>query len=186
MTTIIELGEECFDDGKTLEEKSSCASLQVRPPFSLSQILLPLPLHLRFLSPLSSPSLLHRQRSSPNLSLVANALLSLPLFLLLIFSFPLFLVDVGLPLVLSSSSFSSLTGRDEEWTRSFESPPPPRSALPLSLIEQNIRKLIKDGFIIKKPSNIHSRSRARRMNEAKRNGRHSGYGVGKHDEYNRN
>ncbi|KAL2941087.1 60S ribosomal protein L19-2 [Bienertia sinuspersici] len=41
---------------------------------------------------------------------------------------------------------------------------------------QNIRKLIKDGFIIKKPSNIHSRARARRMNEAKRKGRHSGYG----------
>ncbi|KAF5184249.1 Ribosomal protein l19, partial [Thalictrum thalictroides] len=40
---------------------------------------------------------------------------------------------------------------------------------------QNIRKLIKDGFIIKKPSNIHSRSRARRMKEAKRKGRHSGY-----------
>jgi len=42
---------------------------------------------------------------------------------------------------------------------------------------QNIRKLIKDGFIIKKPSKIHSRSRARRMKEAKRKGRHSGYGM---------
>ncbi|CAN1328084.1 60S ribosomal protein L19-2 [Linum perenne] len=44
---------------------------------------------------------------------------------------------------------------------------------------QNIRKLVKDGFIIKKPTNIHSRSRARRMNEAKKKGRHSGYGKRK-------
>ncbi|KAG8362879.1 hypothetical protein BUALT_BualtUnG0028700 [Buddleja alternifolia] len=40
---------------------------------------------------------------------------------------------------------------------------------------QNIRKLVKDGFIIRKPTKIHSRSRARRMKEAKRKGRHSGY-----------
>ncbi|KAL0414781.1 UNVERIFIED_CONTAM: 60S ribosomal protein L19-3 [Sesamum radiatum] len=44
---------------------------------------------------------------------------------------------------------------------------------------QNIRKLIKDGFIIRKPTKIHSRSRARRMKEAKRKGRHSGYGKRK-------
>ena len=37
---------------------------------------------------------------------------------------------------------------------------------------QNIIKLAKDGFIIKKPTKIHSQSRARRMKEAKRNGRH--------------
>ncbi|KAL0370635.1 UNVERIFIED_CONTAM: 60S ribosomal protein L19-1 [Sesamum angustifolium] len=42
---------------------------------------------------------------------------------------------------------------------------------------QNIRKL--DGFIIRKPTKIHSRSRARRMKEAKRKGRHSGYGKRK-------
>ncbi|KAK9282048.1 hypothetical protein L1049_004960 [Liquidambar formosana] len=41
---------------------------------------------------------------------------------------------------------------------------------------QNIRKLVKDGFIIRKPTKIHSRSRARRMKEAKRKGRHFGYG----------
>ncbi|KAG0502653.1 hypothetical protein HPP92_002725 [Vanilla planifolia] len=41
---------------------------------------------------------------------------------------------------------------------------------------QTIRKLVKDGFIIKKPMKIHSQSRARRMAEAKRKGRHSGYG----------
>jgi large subunit ribosomal protein L19e len=41
---------------------------------------------------------------------------------------------------------------------------------------QNIRKLVKDGFIIRQPHNIHSRSRARREAEAKAKGRHSGYG----------
>jgi large subunit ribosomal protein L19e len=41
---------------------------------------------------------------------------------------------------------------------------------------QNIRKLIKDGFIIRKPAVIHSRSRARASAEAKSKGRHTGYG----------
>ncbi|RCV15148.1 hypothetical protein SETIT_3G034600v2 [Setaria italica] len=40
----------------------------------------------------------------------------------------------------------------------------------------NIRKLVKDGFIIRKPQKIHSRFRARRAHEAKQKGRHSGYG----------
>ncbi|XP_035814748.1 large ribosomal subunit protein eL19 isoform X1 [Zea mays] len=44
------------------------------------------------------------------------------------------------------------------------------------LTGQNIRKLVKDGFIIKKPHKIHSRSRARRAHDAKQKGRHSGYG----------
>ncbi|MCL7035898.1 hypothetical protein MKW94_019563, partial [Papaver nudicaule] len=44
---------------------------------------------------------------------------------------------------------------------------------------QNIRKLVKDGFIIRKPTKIHYRSRARRMAEAKSKGRHSGYGKRK-------
>lgn len=44
-------------------------------------------------------------------------------------------------------------------------------------VGQNVRKLVKDGFIIRKPTKIHSRSRARRMKEAKRKGRHSGYGI---------
>merc|ERR1719197_81867 len=39
---------------------------------------------------------------------------------------------------------------------------------------QNIRKLIKDGFVIRKPTRIHSRARARRAAEAK--GRHTGMG----------
>jgi large subunit ribosomal protein L19e len=41
---------------------------------------------------------------------------------------------------------------------------------------QNIRKLVKDGFVIRKPQTIHSRARARREAEAKAKGRHSGYG----------
>lgn len=44
---------------------------------------------------------------------------------------------------------------------------------------QNIRKLVKDGFIIKKPQKIHSRARARRRKEAKTKGRHTGYGKRK-------
>lgn len=39
-----------------------------------------------------------------------------------------------------------------------------------------VRKLIKDGFILSRPRTVHSRSRAREAMEAKRKGRHSGYG----------
>ncbi|KAI5065140.1 hypothetical protein GOP47_0019835 [Adiantum capillus-veneris] len=38
------------------------------------------------------------------------------------------------------------------------------------------RKLVKDGFLIRKPTKIHSRATAKRALEAKRKGRHSGYG----------
>jgi len=41
---------------------------------------------------------------------------------------------------------------------------------------QNVRKLIKDGLIIKKPNVMHSRSRTRAKLESKRKGRHSGTG----------
>eukprot|EP00898_Chlorokybus_atmophyticus_P002798 jgi/Chlat1/3519/Chrsp23S03700 len=41
---------------------------------------------------------------------------------------------------------------------------------------QNIRKLIKDGFVIRKPQKIHSRARTRRLHEAKAKGRHTGRG----------
>jgi len=44
---------------------------------------------------------------------------------------------------------------------------------------QNIRKLVKDGFVIRKPQKIHSRDRARRSLEAKRKGRHTGTGKRK-------
>ena len=60
---------------------------------------------------------------------------------------------------------------------SFRFADPPSFSLSLSLFPgQNIRKLVKDGFVIKKPENIHSRSRARLAAAAKAKGRHTGYG----------
>jgi len=44
---------------------------------------------------------------------------------------------------------------------------------------KNIRKLVKDGFVIRKPPKMHSRARVRRRHEAKRKGRHSGPGKRK-------
>ncbi|CAG9863936.1 unnamed protein product [Phyllotreta striolata] len=44
---------------------------------------------------------------------------------------------------------------------------------------QNIRKLIKDGLIIKKPVAVHSRARVRKNTEARRKGRHCGFGKRK-------
>merc|ERR1712110_858545 len=41
----------------------------------------------------------------------------------------------------------------------------------------NVRKLIKDGYVIKKPAIVHSRSRANKNMEAKRKGRHTGHGT---------
>ncbi|CAK9167586.1 unnamed protein product [Ilex paraguariensis] len=43
----------------------------------------------------------------------------------------------------------------------------------------NIRRLIKDGFIIKRPTKVHSRSHAREAMDAKGKGRHSGQGKRK-------
>lgn len=47
------------------------------------------------------------------------------------------------------------------------------------LAGQNIRKLIKDGLIIKKPVAVHSRARVRKNTEARRKGRHCGFGKRK-------
>ncbi|KAK0744733.1 ribosomal protein L19/L19e domain-containing protein, partial [Apiosordaria backusii] len=44
---------------------------------------------------------------------------------------------------------------------------------------QTIRKLVSDGLIIKKPVTMHSRSRARELNLARRIGRHRGFGKRK-------
>merc|ERR1711988_2090602 len=41
---------------------------------------------------------------------------------------------------------------------------------------KNIRKLFNDGLIMKRAVHMHSRSRCKRMHEAKRKGRHTGYG----------
>ena len=42
-----------------------------------------------------------------------------------------------------------------------------------------MRKLIKDGLIIRKPVAVHSRFRTRKNNEARRKGRHMGHGKRK-------
>ena len=42
---------------------------------------------------------------------------------------------------------------------------------------QNVAKLIKNGLIIKKPTVVHSRSRAKRYLAARKKGRHMGYGM---------
>ena len=44
---------------------------------------------------------------------------------------------------------------------------------------QNIRKLIKDGLIIRKPVAVHSRARCRKNALARRKGRHTGHGKRK-------
>merc|ERR1711976_613925 len=44
---------------------------------------------------------------------------------------------------------------------------------------QNIRKLIKDGLIIRKPVAVHSRARVRKNAIARRKGRHTGTGKRK-------
>eukprot|EP01090_Pellita_catalonica_P021712 TRINITY_DN819_c0_g1_i1.p1 TRINITY_DN819_c0_g1~~TRINITY_DN819_c0_g1_i1.p1 ORF type:complete len:198 (+),score=35.10 TRINITY_DN819_c0_g1_i1:104-697(+) len=41
---------------------------------------------------------------------------------------------------------------------------------------QSMRQLVKDGYVIKKPQKIHSRARCRKLKEAKKKGRHMGYG----------
>jgi len=46
----------------------------------------------------------------------------------------------------------------------------------MSNSRQNVRKLIKDGFVIKKPPIMHSRARVRKVLLAKRKGRHTGTG----------
>ena len=44
---------------------------------------------------------------------------------------------------------------------------------------QNVRKLIKDGLIIRKPVAVHSRARVRKNAIARRKGRHTGTGKRK-------
>jgi len=44
---------------------------------------------------------------------------------------------------------------------------------------QNIRKLVNDGLIIRKPVAVHSRARTRKNAEARRKGRHNGFGKRK-------
>lgn len=44
---------------------------------------------------------------------------------------------------------------------------------------QNVRRLVRDGLIIRKPVAVHSRARTRKNAEARRKGRHRGYGKRK-------
>jgi large subunit ribosomal protein L19e len=53
------------------------------------------------------------------------------------------------------------------------------SDIGLANSRQNVRRLISDGFIMKKPAVIHSRARVRERNLAKRKGRHTGAGKRK-------
>ncbi|KAH6822906.1 Ribosomal protein L19e family protein [Perilla frutescens var. hirtella] len=57
----------------------------------------------------------------------------------------------------------------------------PNEAVHISMANSrlNVRKLIKDGFIIKRPPKLQSRSRAREAMEARRKGRRSGHGKRK-------
>ena len=48
-----------------------------------------------------------------------------------------------------------------------------------SFTGQNVRKLIKDGLIIRKPVAVHSRARVRKNLIARRKGRHMGHGKRK-------
>ena len=48
-----------------------------------------------------------------------------------------------------------------------------------SLFRHQVRRLIKDGLIIRKPVTVHSRARARLNAEARRKGRHCGTGKRK-------
>jgi hypothetical protein len=49
----------------------------------------------------------------------------------------------------------------------------------LYLKGQSVRKLVSDGLIIRKPVAVHSRARTRKNAEARRKGRHRGYGKRK-------
>ena len=48
-----------------------------------------------------------------------------------------------------------------------------------TFLGQSVRKLIKDGLIIRKPVAVHSRFRTRKNIEARRKGRHMGHGKRK-------
>ncbi|KAI0978225.1 hypothetical protein GJ496_005605 [Pomphorhynchus laevis] len=53
------------------------------------------------------------------------------------------------------------------------------SEIQLSVSRQSVRRLIKDGLIIKKPVAVHTRFRAKKRAEARRKGRHRGLGKRK-------
>lgn len=62
---------------------------------------------------------------------------------------------------------------------SFRLDPAEISEISLADSRQSIRKLYKNGFIMKKPDAIHSRSRKHRRDAAVKKGRHTGHGKRK-------
>jgi len=65
-------------------------------------------------------------------------------------------------------------GKKRVWLDPTES-----SEISLANSRQSIRRLVKDGFIIRKPVRMHSRWRVRKVHEAKAKGRHMGQGTRK-------
>merc|ERR1739838_1006806 len=65
-------------------------------------------------------------------------------------------------------------GRNRVWIDPNEC-----SEVTLANSRKNIRKLYKDGLIMKRQVQMHSRSRVKRVHEAKRKGRHNGHGKRK-------
>lgn len=65
-------------------------------------------------------------------------------------------------------------GRNKVWLDPNES-----SEISNANSRQSVRKLVRDGLIIRKPVAVHSRARTRKNAEARRKGRHSGYGKRK-------
>merc|ERR1712100_673595 len=62
-------------------------------------------------------------------------------------------------------------------TRKIWMDPNEISEISMANSRQNIRKLVKDGFVIRQPHKIHSRARTLRGLAAKRLGRHTGHGA---------
>jgi large subunit ribosomal protein L19e len=62
-------------------------------------------------------------------------------------------------------------GKRKVWMDPNES-----SDIALANSRQNVRKLIKDGFIVKRPNLMHSKARHQRHMAAKAKGRHTGFG----------
>jgi len=79
------------------------------------------------------------------------------------------MVNLKLQKRLSASIFG--VGKRRVWLDPNET-----NEISLANSRQHVRRLMKDGFIIRKPPTIHSRARVRKNLEAKRKGRHTGPG----------
>eukprot|EP00793_Prasinoderma_coloniale_P005554 PRCOL_00004962-RA len=79
--------------------------------------------------------------------------------------------DVSLKLQKRLAAAVLKCGKNKVWLDPNEA-----NEISMANSRQNIRKLVKDGFVIRKPTVIHSRDRTRKMHKAKALGRHEGYG----------